>query len=200
MATYERYDRRVERTRNSIISAFKEMIIEKEFKDITIKELAERANINRKTFYLHYESMEDILFDLTLEISDLLFELLNDRGFFTTGQFDISILVDSIDTLINSNYELTKKLVSANSYRFFTRNIKDLVKESFIRKIKNRVKTSNYIMNLTGDYIALGLSKVLKDWFEDPGDLTSTDIAKLASSLIYGSIKGCIEFNEINKK
>ena len=55
-------------------------------------------------------------------------------------------------------------------------------------------------MNLTGDYIALGLSKVLKDWFEDPGDLTSTDIAKLASSLIYGSIKGCIEFNEINKK
>ena len=200
MAISERYDRRVERTRNSIISAFKEMIIEKEFKDITIKELAERANINRKTFYLHYESMEDILFDLTLEISDLLFELLNDRGFFTTGQFDISILVDSIDTLINSNYELTKKLVSANSYRFFTRNIKDLVKESFIRKIKNRVKTSNYIMNLTGDYIALGLSKVLKDWFEDPGDLTSTDIAKLASSLIYGSIKGCIEFNEINKK
>ena len=200
MAISERYDRRVERTRNSIISAFKEMIIEKEFKDITIKELAERANINRKTFYLHYESMEDILFDLTLEISDLLFELLNDRGFFTTGQFDISILVDSIDTLINSNYELTKKLVSANSYRFFTRYIKDLVKESFIRKIKNRVKTSNYIMNLTGDYIALGLSKVLKDWFEDPGDLTSTDIAKLASSLIYGSIKGCIEFNEINKK
>ena len=200
MAISERYDRRVERTRNSIISAFKEMIIEKEFKDITIKELAERANINRKTFYLHYESMEEILFDLTLEISDLLFELLNDRGFFTTGQFDISILVDSIDALINSNYELTKKLVSANSYRFFTRNIKDLVKESFIRKIKNRVKTSNYIMNLTGDYIALGLSKVLKDWFEDPGDLTSTDIAKLASSLIYGSIKGCIEFNEINKK
>lgn len=200
MAISERYDRRVERTRNSIISAFKEMIIEKEFKDITIKELAERANINRKTFYLHYESMEEILFDLTLEISDLLFELLNDRGFFTTGQFDISILVDSIDALINSNYELTKKLVSANSYRFFTRNIKDLVKESFIRKIKNRVKTSNYIMNLTGDYIALGLSKVLKDWFEDPGDLTSTDIAKFASSLIYGSIKGCIEFNEINKK
>ena len=62
MANLERYDRRVERTRNAIINAFKEMIVEKEFKEITIKELAERANINRKTFYLHYESMEEILF------------------------------------------------------------------------------------------------------------------------------------------
>ena len=202
MANLDRYDRRVERTRNSIISAFKVMIIEKEFKDITIKELAERANINRKTFYLHYESIEEILFDLTLEISDMLFESLNEKGFFTFGQFDLQILVDCIDNLINTNYDLTKKLVSANSYRFFTRNIKDLVKESFIRKIKNKVNTSSYIMNITGDYIAVGVSKVLKDWFENPGDMTSTDIAKLASSLIYGTIKGCIEFNEIysNKK
>ena len=200
MANLERYDRRVERTRNAIINAFKEMIVEKEFKEITIKELAERANINRKTFYLHYESMEEILFDLTLELSDLLVDLLNERGFFTTGQFDISILVDSIDTLINTNYDLTKKLVSANSYRFFTRNIKDFVKESFIRKVKGRVVSSNYIMNLTGDYIALGVSKVLKDWFEDPGDLTSTDIAKLASSLIYGSIKGSMEFAKLHQE
>lgn len=199
MANTERYDRRVERTRNAIISAFKEMIVEKEFKEITIKELAERANINRKTFYLHYESMEEILFDLTLEISDLLFDILNEKGFFTSGQFDVSILVDSIDTLINSNYDLTKKLVSANSYRFFTRNIKDLVKESFIRKIKNRVNVSSHIMNLTGDYIALGVSKVLKDWFEDPQGMSSTDIAKLASSLIYGSIKGSIEFSNIQQ-
>lgn len=199
MANTERYDRRVERTRNAIISAFKEMIVEKEFKEITIKELAERANINRKTFYLHYESMEEILFDLTLEISDLLFDILNEKGFFTSGQFDVSILVDSIDTLINSNYDLTKKLVSANSYRFFTRNIKDLVKESFIRKVKNRVNVSSHIMNLTGDYIALGVSKVLKDWFEDPQGMSSTDIAKLASSLIYGSIKGSIEFSNIQQ-
>lgn len=199
MANTERYDRRVERTRNAIISAFKEMIVEKEFKEITIKELAERANINRKTFYLHYESMEEILFDLTLEISDLLFDILNEKGFFTSGQFDVSILVDAIDTLINSNYDLTKKLVSANSYRFFTRNIKDLVKESFIRKVKNRVNVSSHIMNLTGDYIALGVSKVLKDWFEDPQGMSSTDIAKLASSLIYGSIKGSIEFSNIQQ-
>ena len=180
-------------------SALVEILNKKEYEYITVKEICEKAGVNRSTFYLHYESMEEILFDLTLEISDLLFDLLNERGFFTSGQFDVSILVDSIDALINSNYDLTKKLVSANSYRFFTRNIKDLVKESFIRKIKNRVNVSSHIMNLTGDYIALGVSKVLKDWFEDPQGMSSTDIAKLASSLIYGSIKGSIEFSNLQQ-
>lgn len=50
MKNLDKVDRRIERTRNAIINAFKEMIIDKEFKEITIKELAERANINRKTF------------------------------------------------------------------------------------------------------------------------------------------------------
>lgn len=189
-------DRRVERTRNAIINAFKEMIIEKDFKQITIKELAERANINRKTFYLHYESMEEILFDLTIEISDNIFQSLNDRGFFDTGNFPMEILVDCIDETINDNYELTRKLVSANSYRFFSRNIKDIIKESFIRKIKNKVTLSPYVMNLIGDYIGSGTAKILKDWFEEHGDLSSKEIAVLATTLIYGGVKGVIEIEK----
>lgn len=193
MKNLDKVDRRVERTRNAIINAFKEMIIEKEFKEITIKELAERANINRKTFYLHYESMEEILFDLSVEISDQIFEMLNEKGFFKPDTYDVKILIETIAYFINSNYELTRKLVSANSYRFFSRNIKDIVKDSFIRKIKGKVKISNYLMNIVGDYIASGFAKLLKDWFEEPGDLSTNDIAVLSSTLIYGGIKGLVE-------
>lgn len=196
MKTIEKIDRRVERTRSAIINAFKEMIIEKEFKQITIKELAERANINRKTFYLHYESMEEILFDLTIEISDQIFESLNERGFFASGNFAIEILVECIEDTINQNYELTKKLVSANSYRFFSRNVKDIIKESFIRKIKNKVGLSPYLMNVIGDYIGSGTAKILKDWFDDHGNLSAKEIALVASTLIYGGVKGVIELQK----
>lgn len=197
MRNSDKIDRRVERTRSAIISAFKEMIIEKEFKEITIKELAERANINRKTFYLHYESMEEILFDLSIEISDQIFEALNTKGFFKPECYDVSILIETIAYFINDNYDLTRKLVSANSYRFFSRNIKDIIKDSFIRKMKGKVKVSNYIMNIVGDYIASGLAKLLKDWFEDPGELSVNDIAVLSSTLIYGGIKGLVEKNSL---
>lgn len=186
-----RNDRRVEKTRNAIINAFKEMIIEKDFDEITIKELAERANINRKTFYLHYESMEEILFDVTVELSEQVFGSLNNKGFFDPNVIGITPLIETIDELINSNYELTRKLISANSYRFFSRNIKDLIKDAVIRKIKKHIDMSEYKMNLVGDFIASGLSKLLKDWFENP-QLTINEVSAFASNLIYGGIKGII--------
>lgn len=196
MKNLDKVDRRIERTRNAIINAFKEMIIDKEFKEITIKELAERANINRKTFYLHYKSMEEILFDLTVELSDQIFESLNEKGFFDENTYDINILIDCIEKILNSNYELTRKIVSANSYRFFSRNIKDIVKDSFIRKVKNKVKLSPYMMNLLGDYVGSGLAKLLKNWFVDHGELTSKELAELASVIIFADIKAGLQFYE----
>lgn len=199
MKNLDKTDRRVERTRSAIINAFKEMIIEKDFKQITIKELAERADINRKTFYLHYESMEEILFDLSIELSDQIFESLNDRDFFNPDCYDINILVECIDGIINSNYELTRKIISSDSYRFFSRNIRDLVKDSFIRKIRGKIKVNEYIMNLVSDYVASGFAKVLKDWFEDPGELSSRDISQLVSALIYNGIMGVLNYSLVIK-
>ena len=53
-------------------------------------------------------------------------------------------------------------------------------------------------MNIVGDYIASGFAKLLKDWFEDPGDLSSSEIALLISTLIYGGMRSLMELD--NKK
>lgn len=50
-------DLRVIRTKKAIRDAFCAMIMEMDYPDITIKELTQRAMINRNTFYLHYDSM-----------------------------------------------------------------------------------------------------------------------------------------------
>ena len=183
-------DRLVERTRNAILKAFKEMIIEKDFNDITIKELAQRANINRKTFYLHYESMDEILFDLSLELSDRIVASLLQRDFFKTEKDEdqFNILIDAISDTINSDYPLASKLITNESYHFFSRDIKNLVKEYFISKIASKSDLDPQRMSLIGDYIASGLAKLLKEWFINPGDLSIHDIATLASKIIYNGI------------
>ena len=48
-------DRRVRKTRSAIKSSFIELLNEKELEKITIQDIADRADINRGTFYLHYE-------------------------------------------------------------------------------------------------------------------------------------------------
>ena len=52
----KKIDRRQVRTKRRIRDAFMELIMEKPMEKLTIKELAERADIDRKTFYLHYDS------------------------------------------------------------------------------------------------------------------------------------------------
>lgn len=41
--------------------AFLELLEKKDFSYITVKEICEKAGVNRSTFYLHYETVEDLL-------------------------------------------------------------------------------------------------------------------------------------------
>jgi AcrR family transcriptional regulator len=50
----QRVDRRAQRTRQVIQNAFREVVQEKGFTATSIREIAERADINRGTFYLHF--------------------------------------------------------------------------------------------------------------------------------------------------
>ncbi|OME78201.1 TetR family transcriptional regulator [Paenibacillus sp. FSL A5-0031] len=54
-------DRRVLKTKEAIMKAFVELIAEKNFEQVTINEIAERANVNRGTVYLHYVDKLDLL-------------------------------------------------------------------------------------------------------------------------------------------
>ena len=46
------------------------LLVKKDFEYITIKELCEKAGVNRSTFYLHYESINDLLDETIKYIND----------------------------------------------------------------------------------------------------------------------------------
>ncbi|WP_341280596.1 TetR/AcrR family transcriptional regulator [Paenibacillus sp. FSL H8-0537] len=60
-------DRRVLKTREAIMKAFIALMAEKNFEQITINEIADRANVNRGTVYLHYVDKFDLL-DQCIEV------------------------------------------------------------------------------------------------------------------------------------
>lgn len=53
-------DLRTEKTRRSIINSFMSLRSHKPLEKITVKELAENAEINKSTFYLHYHDIYDL--------------------------------------------------------------------------------------------------------------------------------------------
>ena len=74
MAEQERHvDLRVQKTCDAIRAAFRDMVCEMPAEKITVKGIAERARIHRKTFYLHYTSIEALYEDMLRELAEKYF-------------------------------------------------------------------------------------------------------------------------------
>lgn len=54
-------DRRIVRSRNAILSAFERLLMEKPLADITVSAIAREANVDRKTFYVHFGTVDGLL-------------------------------------------------------------------------------------------------------------------------------------------
>lgn len=59
--------------------AFLELLEKKDFEFITVKEICEKAGVNRSTFYLHYETIGDLLDESVQYMFDQLFEYFPDK-------------------------------------------------------------------------------------------------------------------------
>lgn len=60
-------DLRIVKTRTNIKNSLIDLLAEKCFQ-ITVTELAEKAMINRKTFYRHYHTVQDVVDDINYDI------------------------------------------------------------------------------------------------------------------------------------
>jgi AcrR family transcriptional regulator len=67
-------DLRVRRTRAMLQKALIELTIEKGFSDVTVRDITERAMVNRSTFYHHYVDKYDLLSQYIEEAIALIYE------------------------------------------------------------------------------------------------------------------------------
>jgi AcrR family transcriptional regulator len=79
----DKRDRRSLRTRHLIHSALMELLLEKRYEAITVRDILERANIGSSTFYAHYFDKDDVHAEL---IAQLLERLLASISSKTTEQ------------------------------------------------------------------------------------------------------------------
>lgn len=63
MASQEKVDRRVQRTRQALRSALAALVVEQEYAVITVQQITQRAGVARTTFYQHFQDKDDLLFN-----------------------------------------------------------------------------------------------------------------------------------------
>ena len=88
-------DRRVRRTRARLEDAMLELLREKDARSITVQELAQRADVNRGTFYAHYRDVYDLLDQMEKELFQRLDQMIYRkcqaewRGLFLPGDQEL---------------------------------------------------------------------------------------------------------------
>ncbi|MBR3836323.1 MAG: TetR/AcrR family transcriptional regulator [Clostridia bacterium] len=72
-------DRRQRKTREAIFNAFTDLLSQKDFSQITVGEIIQRADIGRATFYAHFETKDFLLKELCEELFCHLFDAMDDQ-------------------------------------------------------------------------------------------------------------------------
>ena len=94
----EQVDRRVRRTKKSLKDALIALVLEKEYDEITIQELTDRADIGYRTFFRHYSDKDQLLMDVMSTTMTELRELMAPPTLelYTPSEFKAAYIKDSV--------------------------------------------------------------------------------------------------------
>jgi AcrR family transcriptional regulator len=76
----EDMDRRQRKTREAIFQAFTELLSQKDYHQITVGEIIEKADIGRATFYAHFETKDFLLREICQELFCHILDVENDEN------------------------------------------------------------------------------------------------------------------------
>lgn len=73
-------DRRKQKTRAAIFDALISLLCEKDYADITVQQIIDRANVGRTTFYDHFETKDELVSQLCRSIFSHVFDAVQDKS------------------------------------------------------------------------------------------------------------------------
>ena len=128
----KKMDRRIQRTKMAIREAFITLMNEKGFNAITVSDIAEHANINRGTFYVHYQDKYDLLEKTQSELIDQVQKILleqNNVNYADIYQFDPPLpIIVSFFTFMKNNASLMRALYNFEGGLPLQARIRHLIK------------------------------------------------------------------------
>lgn len=180
----EKEDRRVRRTRKMLRQGLAEMMKEKEFKDITVKDITDKVDLNRGTFYLHYKDTYDLLEKIEDEIIEKIKKAIDDYNPTERGG-SISVLGRIFDYLAE-DADVCQMLFLNESGARFLKLFRELIDKKGLSIAQScDAKESQMEFHYIMVFFTYGITGLIKRWFECGMIPPAKEMAKLIDQLIY---------------
>ncbi len=194
-------DRRVLKTKRAIRNAFAKLMVEKDINDITIMELADTADINRKTFYNYYSGVYQVVEDIERDILTSYEELLGGIEFKQYMNTPYS-LFERFSLLINMDPEFFGYLLSMNgNVNLITRImrlLKDKTCEVMVAQLDldevmvAQLDLDAYKADIMLDFVLSGMLSVYQHWFNSEQPISAEEVSQIISTMSFSGINGII--------
>ena len=183
----KKQDRRIIKSKKAIKKAFMSILATNDINDITIKNIADLADVDRKTVYNYYNGTYEIL----NEIENEMVSTINDavESLDIEGNLDQQVnIFKKITEVINSNFEFYSILMKLNYDSQLIKKLISLFSE-YAKKILNKFKLPNGVsVEFASTFIASGVLNTYYKWFNSERSISLDDLSNQLYILVTNSI------------
>ena len=171
------------------------LLKKKSFEYITVKELCEAAGVNRSTFYLHYETISDLLLETANYLIDgfaSYFEI-NSTDFVSTikdrNPKDLNFICEQYLTpyltYIKENKEVFATALSNEKPLGFDR-IYDRMFVYIFNPILDRFHYPDSDRKYVMRYYLSGITAIVSEWLKDGCEKPISDVSRIIEECVFG--------------
>lgn len=180
-------DRRVRRTKKLLRQSLTELMLEKDFNDITIRDITERADLNRGTFYLHYSDPFDLLHQIEAEVLDHIQGTID--AWLSSGtqsfEYEMEPLFYPIVEYAYENRLLFQCLLENKASSDFFTQLQTLIQKNGHEIVKSRYpKADPNTCEYYFSFITYGLNGTLLHWLQQDCSLSCKDLSHMINCTI----------------
>ena len=182
-------DRRIRKTKQQLRQSLTILLKQKRIQDITVRELAELADINRGTFYLHYRDVYDLLNQIEDELLDELESVLSKYQPGSILPNTAQIFTDVYE-LVQRNSELAGILLGDNGEWNFINRLNQILREKCLRDWVEHFRTENHeTFDSYYIFIISGCMGLVQHWLKNGMKETPQELAALTEQIIMNGMK-----------
>ena len=192
-------NRSVRNTKRRLREGLLSLMEEKPINEISVKELTELVDVNRGTFYFHYQDIYDLLRDMEQDFFENFDRTLSenkptlDEDGFPILDAEGAPYLHAVFSFIDQNRDFCRIMLSPRGDMQFVELVKHRVDSQcrFFWQIlapgadeERRGMYNAFLIN--------GLIGLIQEWVNDRRDLSVESISELTATLILASVGPCI--------
>lgn len=185
-------DRRVLRTKQAIRESFKELTNKYNISEITVTDITNNANINRKTFYNYYADINALIDEIGDEFIAVFEEDLKKLQAETDSQ-NIYPVLQQLNALIESNYDLYYALFQTDDSINISHKIEQLLKKRAITLFLKKYDTKPEIAIPLCEYCISGTLAIFRYWFNSNRAMPIEELSRQVHLMTTGALHNLLK-------